>query len=90
MEPRPVWNAVLSTTDAGVLEDLRALDERLRDIQPRVRDASFRVYDEYLKANSVQDGVRSYSRALQLVMLPIFRDQLNGLRFDRVGPSRRQ
>lgn len=87
--PRPVWNTVLASTDSGVLEDLRALDQRLRAVQPRVRDASFKVYDEYLKANSVPDGVRSYSRVLQLVMLPVFRDQINGLRFDRVGPSRR-
>jgi hypothetical protein len=88
--PRPVWSAVLQSADAGVLEDLRALDQRLRAVQPRVRDASFKVYDEYLKANSVPDGVRSYSRSLQLIMLPVFRDQLNGLRFDRVGPGPRQ
>lgn len=87
--PRAVWSTVVASTDAGVLEDLAALDQRMRKVQPRVRDASFRVYDEYLKANSVPDGVRSYSRSLQLVMLPIFRDQLNGLRLDRVGPGRR-
>ena len=87
--PRPVWNTVLASTDAGVLEDLHALDQRLRAVEPRVRDASFKVYDEYLKANSVPDGVHSYSRSLQLIMLPVFRDQLNGLRFDRVGPGRR-
>jgi hypothetical protein len=88
--PRPVWNNVFSSADAGVQEDLRALEQRLREVQPRVRDASFKVYDEYLKANSVSDGVQSYSRALQLIMLPVFRDQLNGLRFDRVGPGPRQ
>ncbi len=86
--PPAVWSAVLASTDAGVLEDLQALEQRLRQVQPRVRDASFRLYDGYLKANSVEDGVQSYSRSLQLVMLPIFRDQLNGLRFDRVGPGR--
>jgi hypothetical protein len=91
--PPPVWRAVLSETDDGVIDDLRALEERLRAIQPEVQSASFKVYDRYLKANSVPDGVMSYSRVLQLVRLPVFRDQLNGLRFDqtarRVGPDDR-
>jgi len=88
--PRPVWNTVFSSADAGVQEDLLALERRWKEVQPRVRDASFKVYDEYLKANSVSDGVQSYSRSVQLIMLPVFRDQLNGLRFDRVGPGPRQ
>jgi hypothetical protein len=83
--PPPVWRSVLAETDAGVIDDLRALNERLRDIQPEVRAASFKVYDSYLKANSVPDGVLSYSRVLQIVRLPIFRDQLNGLRFDQTA-----
>lgn len=87
--PSPVWREVLGATDPGVVADLRALNERLAEIHPRVRDASFKVYGEYLKANGVADGVASYSRALQLVMLPVFRDQLNGLRFDRVGRGQR-
>ena len=86
--PRPVWNSVLASTDPGVVEDLRALEQRMRAVEPRVRDASFKVYDEYLRANSVPDGVLSYSRSLQLIVLPVFRDQLNGLRFDRVDPGR--
>lgn len=87
--PPAAWRDVLASTDPGVIEDLRALDQRLSAIHPGVRAASFKVYDEYLRANSVPDGVASYSRALQLVMLPVFREQLNGLRFDRVGPDRR-
>jgi hypothetical protein len=83
--PRAVWAEVLARTDPGVVDDLRALNERLAAIHPRVRDVSFKVYDEYLKANNVNDGVASYSRVLQLVMLPVFRDQLNDLRYDRVG-----
>ncbi len=67
---------------------LAAFDQRMRAGEPEVRDASFKVYDEYLKANSVSDGVQSYSRSLQLIALPVFRDQLNGLRFDRVDPGR--
>ena len=86
--PARVWHDVLSQTDAGVREDLDALAERLALIHPKVQATSFRVYDRYLKANSVEDGVKSYSRALQLILLPVLRDQLIGLRSDPIGPAR--
>jgi hypothetical protein len=78
--PTRVWRDVLAQTDPGVREDLQALAARLALIQPAVQATSFKVYDRYLKANSVEDGVRSYSRALQLILLPVLRDQLIGLR----------
>jgi hypothetical protein len=86
--PRSVWRDVLKATDVGVQEDLRALQARWQLIQPTVQATSFKVYDEYLKANRVEDGVRSYSRALQLILLPVLRDQLNGLRLDPIDPTR--
>ncbi len=86
--PRRMWQDVLTQTDSGVRDDLDALAARLKLIQPAVQATSFRVYDRYLKANSVEDGVRSYSRALQLILLPVLRDQLNGLRSDPIGPVR--
>ena len=86
--PARAWRDVLAHADPGVLEDLAALAQRWKLIQPKVRQTSFRVYDEYLKANQVEDGVRSYSRALQLILTPMLRDQLNGLRSDRVDPTR--
>lgn len=87
--PPRVWREILAGTDPGVREDLRALAARLALIQPSVQAASFKVYDGYLRANSVEDGVRSYSRALQLILLPALRDQINGLRSGPVGPARR-
>jgi hypothetical protein len=36
--------------------------------EPAVRDAAFKVYDRYLKSNGVQDGVRSYSRMLRVLV----------------------
>lgn len=87
--PVRVWREWLATADPGVREDLQALRERMALIQPTVRQASFKVYDQYLRANAVEDGVRSYSRALQLIMQPVLRDQLNGLRSDPVDPARR-
>ena len=85
--PARVWKETAATLDPGVRDDLSALAERLTRIQPAVRDASFKVYDQYLKANSVEDGVRSYSRALELIVLPEFRASLTdpaGGRADRV------
>lgn len=88
--PPRVWRDVLAATDPGVQEDLRALAERWKLIEPAVQKTSFRVYDEYLKANRVEDGVRSYSRALQLIVTPKLREQLNGLRSGPTDPARRQ
>lgn len=87
--PSRVWRDVLAATDPGVREDLRALAARLTLIQPMVQATSFKVYDRYLKANAVEDGVQSYSRALQLILLPVLRNQLNGLRADPGDPGRR-
>ena len=86
--PVRVWRELIASADPGVREDLQALRARMALIQPAVQKASFKVYDQYLKANAVEDGVRSYSRALQLIMLPVLRDQLNGLRSDPASPVR--
>lgn len=86
--PPRVWREVLTGVDDGVRSDLRALAARWALITPAVQAASSTVYDQYLKANRVEDGVRSYSRAVQLILQPILRDQLNGLRSGRVDPIR--
>ena len=52
----------------------------MRAERPRVRRAASRVYDEYLKANRVQDGTASYSRALTLILAPPLRDALPAVR----------
>ena len=87
--PPRVWRDVLSALDDGVRSDLRQLAARWALITPAVQATSSKVYDQYLKANRVEDGVRSYSRALQLILQPVLRDQLNGLRSGRVDPGRR-
>jgi len=45
--------------------------------KPRVQRAAFQVYDQYLKANTVDDGTASYGRALTLILAPPLRDALN-------------
>jgi hypothetical protein len=71
--PRSVWREVSATLDAGVKADLEELSRRLARQRPQVQRAAFRVYDEYLRANRVEDGVASYSRALSLILSPTLR-----------------
>jgi hypothetical protein len=52
----------------GVRADLAAMAKRAAAASPILRDASWRVYDKYLKVNRVQQGVRSYGAALDLVL----------------------
>lgn len=61
--------AVLDTLGRGPREDMTAIAERLRRGQvPMLRLASWRVYDEYLKANRVDTGVRSYGAVVSLIL----------------------
>src|SRR5690606_12646055 len=63
--------------DAGVRADLVRIGERIRAQQdPRVQRAAFEVYDEYLRANRVDDGTASYGRALSLILSPSIRAAL--------------
>lgn len=52
----------------GPRRDVAAIAERMRRGQvPLLRDAGWRVYDQYLKANRVEEGVRSYGMVLTLL-----------------------
>ena len=66
--PGSVWRELRPKLDAGVLDDIAALQERLKKQEPVVRDTAFKVYDRYLKSNGVEDGVRSYSRMLRVIV----------------------
>ena len=60
---------VAARLDAGPREDLRALADRLtRNVNPTVSAAGWRVYDQYLKANRVEDGSASYARVVRLAL----------------------
>jgi hypothetical protein len=53
----------------GVKRDLAAIVERLRRGQlPLLRTASWAVYDQYLKANRVEEGIRSYGAVITLIL----------------------
>ncbi|MDA1307893.1 MAG: DUF3810 family protein [Acidobacteria bacterium] len=68
--PRAEWVAIRETLSPGVREDIAARAARLMRQRPGVRAQAFRVYDGYLRSNRVEDGVRSYSRVLRVLLTP--------------------
>ena len=71
--------------DEGPRADLQAIAERLRRGQfPLLRTFSWRVYDRYLKANRVDEGVRSYDEVLTLILRSRFDEGWTPLLRDRV------
>jgi hypothetical protein len=71
--PSAQWRRIRATLHPGITEDFRALAQRLTRQQPVVRETAFRVYDSYLRSNQVDDGVRSYGRAVRVLMTPAMR-----------------
>jgi len=54
---------------AGPRQDINAVVDRLqRGQRPWLRMAGWRVYDQYLKANRVEEGVRSYGAVVTLIL----------------------
>jgi hypothetical protein len=55
--------------EAGPRQDINAIADRLRRGQlPLLRNASWRVYDHYLRANRVDEGIRSYGEVVTLLL----------------------
>ena len=60
---------------AGPRADVEAIIARLRRGQlPWLRTAGWAVYDQYLKANRVESGVRSYGAVVNLILRARFED----------------
>jgi hypothetical protein len=74
--PRDRWRAVAGHLDPAVRRDLDAIARRVEREQPVIQHTAARVYDTYLRANRVGDGVASYSRALTLILSPALRGAL--------------
>jgi hypothetical protein len=74
--PSALRRAAVAKIHPDVRTDLAEIAERLKKEDPRVQRAAFRVYDEYLKANRVEDGKASYGRALRLILTKRFQDAL--------------
>jgi hypothetical protein len=53
----------------GPRADLRAIAERVRrNVSPRLSAAGWRAYNQYLRANRVQSGTKSYAEVVKLVL----------------------
>lgn len=60
--------ALATALAAGPRADVAAVAERVRRGQlPRLRRVSWAAYDQYLKANRVEEGVRSYDAVITLL-----------------------
>jgi hypothetical protein len=66
-----LWEAMAE----GPRRDIEAMIERVRRGQlPLLRNASWRVYDQYLRANRVEEGIRSYGDVITLILRARFDD----------------
>jgi hypothetical protein len=63
---------VMAGLGEGPRADYRAIRERLERIRPAVRDAAWAGYDQFLQANRVAEGVRSYDGVVTLVAGTVF------------------
>ena len=58
----------MARVDPGPKDDLASIDARFRRSAPVVREAARNVYDTYLKANRVPEGIASYDLVVRLVL----------------------
>lgn len=61
-------NKIYSSLDAGVRRDLAYNSEYWKQFEGPVSEASNSVNDHYLKANSQDDGVKSYGKMVDLLL----------------------
>jgi hypothetical protein len=73
---------------AGARQDVNAIVDRLRRGQlPVLRNASWMVYDQYLKANRVEEGIRSYGAVVTLILQARFEDDWRPVRRDAASKA---
>jgi hypothetical protein len=73
----------------GPRRDVNAIVERLRRGQlPVLRSASWAVYDQYLRANRVEEGIRSYGEVVTLILQARFAEGYRPVRRAAPAPSR--
>jgi len=85
-EGRQRMNAALQE---GPRRDLAAIVERLRRGQfPLLRNASWAVYDQYLRANRVEEGIASYGEVVTLILRARFDEGYRPVRRVEAAGSR--
>lgn len=60
--------SAMTALDAGPRQDLAAIARRMTARVDLVEKVGWRVYDSYLRSQGVDDGVRSYSRVVALIV----------------------
>jgi hypothetical protein len=72
----------------GPRADINAIVDRLvRGQRPWVRVAGWRLYDQYLKANRVEEGIRSYGAVVTLILQARFEPGWIPVRRGTGGPA---
>ena len=80
-----LWTALAD----GPRADVQAIVDRIRRGQlPALRTASWRVYDQYLRANRVEEGIRSYGAVVTLILRARFDEDWVPVRRSSIAPSR--
>jgi hypothetical protein len=85
---RETLEALDKRLGSGPRSDIAAVVARLeRGTSRQVQRVSWAAYDQYLKANRVDDGVRSYSRVLELLTRTRFDDRWTPLLYRQRVPE---
>ncbi len=80
---------LMTALDEGPRGDLAAIADRLRRGQlPLLRNASWAVYDQYLRANRVEEGIESYGEVVTLILQARFDEGYRPVRRPIQAPSR--
>ncbi|HXG89847.1 MAG TPA: DUF3810 family protein [Vicinamibacterales bacterium] len=66
--PRDEQRALINRLDQGPRQDRQAMYTRLQSRIESVSRVSWQTYDQYLKAQGVDEGVENYSRVVQLLL----------------------
>ena len=66
--PRVDRTAMVRAIDPGPWRDMQAIADRSARIWPSLHRPAWWLYDRYLRANRVEQGVRSYGQALELMV----------------------
>ena len=64
----PDARAWLQRAGPAVVADIQAMQARYQSSSPAVRTAASATYDQFLRANRVEGGIRSYDEVLQLML----------------------
>ena len=65
----------MNELDEGPRQDLQAMAARYARSSPIVRRAARDIYDEYLRANRVAEGIASYDAVVRLMIGTRFDEQ---------------